>query len=328
MDNAHFEELLRGDVAATDTDAQERARVRLRAAIAEDALPPRPAHQPRRRWIVAAVAASLALVLLLVEAVLPPGGMGPPSGAASEIRRLGTLAARQEPLAVGPSDYIYQRMEVETREGTQLLTSGLSYTLDVRTNVESWLATDGSGRVVTTYESVSFASDQDRAAWEQAGRPPIIKAGDVVSEPYRQSDLMYFPVEQLPTDPVELRGVLVNWPTIESFPDDRSLLSIIGTVLSQEDLPSDLRRALFDIAATIPTVSVDHGVLDPLGRGAVAVSFLDGVETTQLYFDPTDVRFLGMSETLAPEGARPGGVDWRAYVARGVVSELGGHPAA
>ena len=172
MDSAYLEGLLRGDVSATDTDARERARLRLRAAIAEESLPLRPPHQRRRRWVLAAASASLALVLLLVEALLP-GGAGPPRGAASEIRQLGTLAARQEPLPVGPSDFIYQRMEVQRQQITQLLTSGSSFTLDIRANIESWLATDGSGKVLTTYETVSFASDEDRAVWEQAGKPEM-----------------------------------------------------------------------------------------------------------------------------------------------------------
>jgi hypothetical protein len=219
-------------------------------------------------------------------------------------------------------------MEVQTQETTELLTSGSSYTLDVRASVESWLATDGSGRVVTTYETVSFASDMDKAAWEQSGNPQVVKAGDVISEPYRKSDLIYFPVDQLPTDPVKLRSVLVNWLQVESSPDDLNLLSIIGTVLSQEDLPSDVRHALFEVAASIPAVSVEHGALDPLGREAVAVSFVDDAGTTRLYFDPGDGRFLGEYETIPPDGAQPGVIDWRAYVARGVVTDLGQRPAS
>jgi hypothetical protein len=328
MDNARLEDQLRGDVSATDIDARERARLRLRFAIADERVPLRPSHPRRRRWVLAAAAALMALALLLVEALLPPGGAGPPRGAASEIRRLGTLAARQEPLLAGPSDFIYQRLEVEIQQITHFLTSGSSFTLDIRANIESWLATDGSGKVITTYESVSFASDRDEAAWEQAGRPAIVKAGDVISEPYRKSGLFYFPVEQLPTEPAELRNTLENWPQIEATPDDSNLLSIIGTVLSQEDLPSDLRHALFEVAASIPGVAVEHGVLDPVGRESVAVSLVDGADTTRLYFDPIDARFLGMSETIAPEGARPGAVDSRAYVARGVVSEVGDRPPA
>jgi hypothetical protein len=122
--------------------------------------------------------------------------------------------------------------------------------------------------------------------------------------------------------------MLEKWPQIESSPDDPSLLSIIGTVLSQEDLPSELRHALFEVAASIPSVTVEHGALDPLGRTSVAVSLVDGLDTTRLYFDPSDGRFLGQSETIAAEGAQPEAVDWRAYVARGVVSEVGNRPPA
>jgi hypothetical protein len=228
----------------------------------------------------------------------------------------------------GPSDYVYQRMEAQTQQVTHLLTSGSSYALDVHATVESWLAPDGSGRVVTTYTSVSFASDQDRALWEESGKRAIPTTGDVAEESYRQSGLPYYPIDTLPTDPTALRTALNDGSVIERASGDLNLLSTIGTLLSQEDVPSDLRHALFEVAATIPTVGVEHDVLDPIGREAVAVSFVDDAGTTRLFFDPSDATFLGRSETFVPASGGPGVIDWRAYVARGVVSDLGERPAS
>jgi hypothetical protein len=276
--------------------------------------------------LLPAAAVFLALAALLVQAILPPGRVGPTSGAAAEIRHLGTLAAQQEPLIPGPSDFVYQRIEVQTQQVTHLLSSGSSFTLDMRTTVESWLGPDGSGRVETTYQSVSFASDEDRAAWLENGKPEIPRTGDVIPEPYARSGLAYYPVEDLPSDPGALHTALTDGSVIEPAPGDLNLLSTVGTILSQEDVSSDLRHALFEVAASIPTVGVEHDVLDPLGREAIAVSFVDDAGTTRLFFDPADARFLGRSETFAPEGGLPGAIDWRAYVARGVVAELGRRP--
>jgi hypothetical protein len=323
MDNAQFEELLRGDVLAVDAVARERARVRLREAIAEERHPSAHVARRRRRWPLPAAAAFLALAVLMVEALLPPGGVGPTRGAAAEIRQLGRLAAQQEPLAPGPSDYVYQRMEVQTREVRQLLTSGSSYEFDVRATVESWLSLDGSGQVKTSYEKVSFVSDRDRATWKEAGMPSMPTAGEVDLMPYGKSDLPYYPVQGLPTDPEALRTALTDGSVIEIAPSDLNLLSTIGTLLSQEDVPSDLRHALFEVAASIPTVGVELDALDPLGRAAIAVSFSDDAGTTRLYFDPDDGRFLGRSEALSASGDLQGVVAWRAYVARGVVPDLG-----
>ena len=124
-----------------------------------------------------------------------------------------------------------------------------------------------------------------------------------------------------------MRTALSDGDVIEPAPGDFNLFATIGTILSQEDVPSDLRQALFEVAASIPSVNVEHAVPDPLRRPAIAVSFSDHVGTTRLYFDPEDARFLGRSESIPSEEGRPGILDWRAYVARGLVEELGDRPA-
>lgn len=327
MDSAGLEDLLRGDVPATDAAARDRARLRLMAVMVDEPRQAAPAPKMKHPWLLPAVAACMALALLLVEIVLPPGGGGPSESAAAEIRRLGDLASRQAPLPAGRAEFVYQQMEVQTREFNTGVTSSSSFALDVRTNVESWLAPDGSGRVETRYEAVSFASDQDRVAWEMAGKPSIPVAGELVVEPYDESGLPHYAVRGLPTDPIDLRSELLDGSVIEPAPGDLNLLSTIGTLLSQEDVPSDLRGALFDVAASIPNVIVEHDLLDPMGRHAVAVRFDDESGTTRLYFDPADARFLGRSETFPSEGYRAGVVDWRVFTARGVAVDAGKRPS-
>jgi hypothetical protein len=153
--------------------------------------------------------------------------------------------------------------------------------------------------------------------------PSIPKAGEVDWTPYGKSDLPYYPVQGLPTDPDALRTALTDGSVIEAAPGDLNLLSTIGTLLSQEEVPSDLRHALFEVAASIPMVGVELDVLDPLGRAAVVISFSDDSGTTRLYFDPDDARFLGRSESLSASGEFSSVVSWRAYLARGVVSDIG-----
>lgn len=334
MDDSRLVEVLRGTVPATDAAARDRARLRLQASIT--AAGPRPApssNQPsppasrRVRWPFAAAAALLALAILLFAALLPPGGVGPTPGTAAEIRRLGSVAARQEPVSLTPSEYLYQRREVQTREVRTLLSSGSSYALDIRATVESWLAENGSGRVVTTYTSVSFASDQDALAWKEAGRPPIHQAGEVIAEPYARSGLPYYRVEDLPTDPAALRDALLNGQAIDAAPGDFNLLSTIGTLLSQQNLSSDLRQALFDVAASIPNVDLERDVADPLQREAVAIKYSDDAGTTRLYFDPTDATLLSRSESIPAEGGRPATEDWQAFLEAAPVDRLGRSPS-
>jgi hypothetical protein len=328
MSEPPLEELLRGGVVTSDAPARERARLRLRAAIAQEQQHRSARGHRRIRVRLLAAVAILAMTLLVLQVFLPPGTVGPPESAASEIRRLGALASHQQPVEVGESEFVYQRFETRTREVTQLLTSGTSFALDVGASVESWLAPDGSGRVATTYHAVSFASVEDRRVWVEGGSPDIHESGEIVVQPYARSGLPFYPVDQLPTDPDALRAALASGDVIEPAPGDLNLLSTIGTVLSQQDLPGELRGALFEVAATVPGVAVEHDVQDPLGRPALAVSLVDDAGTTRLFFDPLDARFLGRSETFPAEKDRPGFVYSRAYVAMGVVEGIGDQPAA
>ena len=109
---------------------------------------------------------------------------------------------------------------------------------------------------------------------------------------------------------------------IEPAPGDDNELATIGTLLAQEDGDGALRQALFEVAATIPSVTVTNDVVDPLGRPAVEVSVVDTNGTTSLLFDPIDAHFLGRSRT-PPADDRPLLTQWQAYEYGAIVSGIG-----
>lgn len=324
MTSDRIEDLLRGDVPARDPAACERSRLRLRAAMASEEA----AVRRRSRWLVFAAASSVVAVLLvLLQLLLPVGPVGPRLSAAAEIRQLGLLSSRQTSFQVGSSDYLYRREELILPVGNEAVGVGTtSYTLQIHAIAESWITSDGSGRIRTSYRSVDFASDQDRLAWEAAGSPPLPPIGEPVEEDYPSGGLPFFSVEALPTQPAPLEQALDEGKIIATAAGDANRLSTIGTLLAQGNASADLRRALFEVAAEIPGVVVNQQATDPLGRAAVWVSASDSDGETRLYFDPIDASLLA-SIRIHPADSGSAGPAWHVYLESGVVSSLEGHPS-
>jgi hypothetical protein len=320
-----IEEILRGDVRASDPGARERARSRLRATITEEI--ERSPYRRRSRWTVLAIASAVAASIFILQLLLPPGPAGPGLSAAAEIRHMGELSAGRSALPAGPSEFIYQRYE-EARPDSGTTMSGSSFFFDVLVVVETWSAADGSGFKETTYKSVEFASPLDRQNWEQAGSPPLVPTKPVHDESEQPGSLAVYDVDSLPTDPDTLRAALADGSVIVPGEGSRNLLSTIGTLLAQGNLSGDLRQALFEVAATIPGISVEHDVVDRHERAAVAVTATDGSTQIRLFFDPADAGFLGREITHPPEGVHPETIEWRAYLESGVVSSIGERPTS
>src|SRR5213593_2660079 len=158
-----FERLRRSlPIPEEDEGAKERALARLDAAIEEEADRTRPAGlRPGRgrRWtrrasLLTGVAAALAVILLIVQALLPSKQGGPPLSAAQELQRLGAVADAGP--AIEPGDgYLYTQLEQDIINSNSVL-GGASWDFRVRERIETWMAANGSGRRVVTVESVSF----------------------------------------------------------------------------------------------------------------------------------------------------------------------------
>ena len=323
MNDQQLDDLVRGSVPLESLEARERARLRLRAAIAREDV----AAMRRRRRVVGLIAAAvLAMVgILVLQVVLPPGSGGPRLSAAEEIRKLGRVSADQEPLTPGPDGYIYshyleQRQQSYGGERNQ-------YIFDVRADVESWLGNDRSGGRDTTIEQVGFVSPLDRENWVKAGSPPPPAVGPTEPERYGPGELAVFAVDQLPTDPVALRNAIEKGDVIGTAPGDVNLLKTIGTLLSQENLSPELRQALFEVAATIPSVTVQYDVKDYVGRSSVVVTATDESGDSKLFFDQSSAQLLGTSVDYPAADGRPAFTEWRAYLDSGIVSQIGDRPA-
>jgi hypothetical protein len=85
---------------------------------------------------------------------------------------------------------------------------------------------------------------------------------------------------------------------------------------------------LFEVAAQIPGVVVDHQTADPIGRPAVSVSVTDPSGETRLFFDPIDASLLGTLRSHPATDEEPGDTEWHAYRAWGVASTPGEPPSS
>jgi len=97
---------------------------------------------------------------------------------------------------------------------------------------------------------------------------------------------------QLPTDPAKLKAVLVADDKGESDYGGASgtLFSDIGDLLTESPASPALRQALYDVAATIPGVTIKDDYTDRLGRTGTAVSFggNDSTGLPMLVIDPSN----------------------------------------
>jgi hypothetical protein len=323
MDLRRVEEILRADLPPADPTAREQAHARLLAKIEREA--PR-RYRKRLLTLVGSVAAAV-VAFLVVQALLPPGQGGPPPTAAVELKQLGVLSTGLRVADFTPGSYLYVRLERRVPLAFTSTVGDQSYTLLSSATTDTWTAEDGSGTRIIRYDEVSFASDADRVAWMNAGSPAIPESGQRVAETFPRGELPVYPVERLPADPGKLRLALDDGTVIEPAPGDANLLFTIGTLMAQQTLPSDVREAMFEVAAQIPGVRVDDGASDPIGRAATAVSVTDDSGTTTLFFDPADASLLATSRTHPASETSTATLAWQAYEESGVVQKAGALPA-
>jgi hypothetical protein len=303
-------------VPGTDDAARARARERLRRRTEEEGRsgpsPPgvvrgrAPQAPHRRRYaVLIGVAAALAFGAIVLQVVLPSGQGGPAVSAASELRRLADLASTIPPIDPG-AGFLYTDVETQGIESGEDLGSGLSWDLLVRERLQTWVATDGSGRQVRTIEAVDFATPHDRTRWIRAGRQPL-PASSV--DRYGRGGLQIVDVESLPSDPQGLRRAIHAGRVIEEPTGPLGIFTGIGDLLAQPNTPPDVRRGLLELAAETPGVTLRSGITDPLGRPGEGFTFEVKHSTETLIIDPDTGRLLatvGVDER--------GRTSWSAYV--------------
>lgn len=303
-----------------DSQAIERARARLLDAIrAEEARARR-----RRRRLVLPAAAAVAFAALAVAVVAVIGPIGGSTAAATELRRLAEIASAIEAPDVGPGEYFLTVSDELRPEATTDIATGSAYTVVSRLHLKTWIARDGSSFRVTEVISSRFASEADRRAWEEAGRPEVPRAGDRREETLRAGQGPWVDLSRLPRKPAELLAALRSGEIVPRQPGDEQVFLLIGELLAQGDAPPDLRAALLEAAAGLEDVQDVGDVTDPLGRDGRALAVDGATLRTQLVFDPATAELLSI-ELYGSDGGSVGApMSWIAFRPATVVGSAPG----
>jgi len=240
------------------------------------------------------------IVALLVPMVLSGGPGGADPAAAAALHRVALRAARQpaEP-APQAGQYVYTK--------TQSVQTSLYVTGNEVPNFfftqpltrESWIGTDGSGRLYEAPGGITFPSEKDHAAWVAAGSPDL--GGGPTDETYEAGGLYYLDTSGLPADPQALRDLIEQRQIVGGPDGDWETFSIIGDLLRETSVPPVVRGALYEVAADLPGVELVGKVEDGSGRPGVAVAYThDGIRQ-EFIFDPNTAALLGENDVLVED---------------------------
>jgi hypothetical protein len=80
------------------------------------------------------------------------------------------------------------------------------------------------------------------------------------------------------------------------------MVRAITDLLAWPNVTPELRQALFEVAAGLPTVERNDGAQDPVGRDAIGLTITTEEITRSMYFDPATRLWMGTVETFAGGG--------------------------
>ncbi len=276
----------------------------LRARQGSGLDPMRRRRRPSRRTAVGIAAAGLAIAIALPIA-LPGGGTGGAEPvAAAVLYKVALRAARQAPDPVpGPGQFLYTKSESFSTH-LYVVGDGTTFLFQQPSSRESWIAPDGSGRLLGISGAVTFPTEEDRATWVAAGSPDLYE-NLTEDELFDPGELLFADFVDLPTDPEELLDVIERREVIGGPSGDWETFAIIGDLLRETSLQPKVRAALYQVAAELPGVELVGRVQDGEGRSGVAVAYTrrnsDAPFRHELIFDPTTAELLGENEVLVAD---------------------------
>lgn len=309
------------------------------AAGVTDALraePARPAR-PSRRRLRARLAAGAALAVAAAAALLVTGSLGGSGGhidaaAAEALRKAAITAAHQPALPPLTPGRFYHFRDTETawieradapRQYTACATAcpppPADWVVKGKAVSETWIGLRRSIRTLT-YGHARFRSPAVRRTFRHM-------YGFSVSRPFGFSPpehfgagqltfgwgLSYAQLQRLPADPAKLGEVVRQRAAGTSNTLAFEEFQVIGDLLRASPIRPRVRAGLYTILSTMPGITYDGRVTDPLGRPGIEVSVAQhpGHDPAILIFDPHTAQLLS-------EGGG-GYSDW------GIVDSIGRH---
>lgn len=175
----------------------------------------------------------------------------------------------------------------------------------VSSQIEQWVARDGSGRVrrVQLRPGDEFVGARDQEKWGEGGRvsDERLAAGEARGLGY---DGCLPPTNELPTDPDRLAGVFskARAQCAEQVPLNAKSFEYAAPVLLDAGSSPEHHGALHEFVTEIDGVELIDDARDPLGRPATAVAldvdYGGRPERYELFFDPETSQPLAFVERL------------------------------
>jgi hypothetical protein len=275
-----------------------------------------------------------AVALLVSQALVRGGAVQPPLAAAAVLERAADAALASPPARLRPGQYWY-----EENQGTYLDVAGtsqgmthafVSQTARYWIGARTWVRRDHTVRVRA---AEPITRPWQRAALASFTANPSLKGhGPSYDLPVSYAKLLRYPAA-LPA----LADVVLHVEVAPDFTPQRryraqAMFTAIHDILIEPMVPARVQAGLYRLAATIPGVRMLGLTHDSLGRGALAVGFVDHTSgfDDELLFDPVSYALLDYRET-ARHGAGPylpagSVIQETAFLRAGLVHRIGHVP--
>lgn len=299
MDELDLLKELGSEIDPIDADARARARLLLEVQIGSPGSSIDPSRTPRRRprpsVLAAALIASLVLLIVVIQVMLPPGSGGP-NPAEATLDGLARVAGSTRSLVPIPGSYLYVRSEGSILKTKTDVSSGERWSYIAPVSRETWLASDGSGRILLRYGEPRFASEADRAAWRSAGSPNLLPPGSRENLRFKSGELAPLDLGVLPMDPSSLAALISSGGVATGSNEvSTSPLGVVADLLGEVPTSPELRSSLFLATAELPGIESLGRVSDPTGRAGIAIAMVESGVRTELIFDIATSALLSMS---------------------------------
>jgi hypothetical protein len=196
------------------------------------------------------------------------------------------LPAPVRTVALGPGEYSYQRIRIQG--SSTCAGCGVD---GVDLHVESWWASDGSGRI----DVLKAQNYGIHGGTFGPGQFP--DEGDLTAFPTGPAALQEFLLQRSAPEGASPRPDVTPAPGVP-LEDGQLWLAIHDYLGSTQYLNAtpELRAAMLQVLAKDPMVSVDTDTVDPLGRRASALRFYAYGAHVSVFVDPTTGDFLATTE--------------------------------
>ena len=290
-------------------DIEERIRLALAPYRLEDQLMPkrsglRPPSPARRRRITTATLASAAAIVavtLVLAALLPVGAPGGPDPAvASLLHRFERIAQHAAPEPTPqPGQYAYTK----TRSvASYVFVSGdgkYRFVYSVPGIAQRWLGLDGSGRQITATGNPTFATIEERAAYEAY----VASGGEhadhwqfdwdtSTNDVYGPGELGWRDTSSLPTDSSELARLIDERKIVSGPAGDWESFALATDLIRDSYARPELRAALYSYMAGQSGIEMLGNTTDAVGRPGVALASTHDGMSYEVVFDRSNGTIL------------------------------------